>query len=152
MKTNETKNMNNFFEKGDVIIYVLIFVALIVSFLPILSKNEKGITRVVVNDLGFGETIFSYDVLSGDCLFDKEVVSVEDMGEFLTVTINRDDKVNVLIVEKSGYAYMKEANCSFNADCVHSDKITRSGDVIICLPHKIEVVGIGQEEGEIIIG
>lgn len=152
MKSDKEKKQNKFFKKGDILIYALVLLILIASFVSIFFKDVKSVDRITVNDLSSGRTIFSYDFSSQSSYFDEEKVRVTDKSEYLEVEITTGGGYNMLVVEKNGVAYMKEADCSFNADCVHSDKIMQSGDVIICLPHKIEVVGIGSGEGEIIIG
>ncbi len=152
MKKSDGDKNSLFFKKGDIIIYALVFVAIILSFLPIVMSKSGEIDVVVVTDLEKNSEIFSYSVASGEYTYDERLVMVEKTDGALVVTIEKGDKKNVLVVEKNGETYMKEANCSINADCVHSDKITKSNDAIICLPHKLEVVGKGSEEGEIIIG
>ena len=42
---------------------------------------------------------------------------------------------NTLII-KDGYVYMKSANCKNNI-CVHTGKIHKKGESIICLPNKV---------------
>lgn len=152
MKNDKEKTENKFFKKGDMLIYALVLLILIASFMPLVFKDSKSVEKITVNDLNSGETVFSYDFSSQRSSFDGNKVKVTDNGEYLEVEITAGGGYNLLIVEKNGVAYMKEADCSFNADCVHSGKITRSGDVIICLPHKLEVIGMGSGEGEIIIG
>ncbi len=44
---------------------------------------------------------------------------------------------NVVVIE-DGYAYVKEADCR-DKICVHHPKISKSGESIICLPHKLVV-------------
>ena len=44
-------------------------------------------------------------------------------------------KNNTLII-KDGYVYMKSANCKNNL-CVHTGKIHKKGESIICLPNKV---------------
>lgn len=44
---------------------------------------------------------------------------------------------NTLII-KDGQAYMKDATCK-NGVCVHTGKISKKGENIICLPHKVVV-------------
>ncbi len=68
-----------------------------------------------------------------------------------TVTVQKDNKTvytgsiltdktldlgsNVLVI-KNGEVYMKNANCK-NGVCVHTGKISKKGESIICLPNRI---------------
>lgn len=54
---------------------------------------------------------------------------------------------NRLIIE-GGSAYIKEADCP-DKICVRQGKISKKGQTIICLPHKIAITVIEGEEGDI---
>ena len=47
------------------------------------------------------------------------------------------DGYNILVVE-SGYAYMKDADCP-DKICVHQGRISKVGETIVCLPHKVVI-------------
>ena len=53
-----------------------------------------------------------------------------------TVTIGRED-YNILEIA-GGRAAIVEANCK-NQNCVRSGAISRTGETIVCLPHKVLV-------------
>lgn len=56
-------------------------------------------------------------------------------------SIKKDKTVslkNNTVIIKNGNVYMKEANCK-NKICVHTGKINKSGESIICLPNKVSV-------------
>lgn len=50
---------------------------------------------------------------------------------------------------KDGTVHVSEASCPGN-DCVHSGRISRSGQSIICLPNKLEIRISGEPEVDII--
>ena len=51
---------------------------------------------------------------------------------------------NILVIE-DGRAYLSDANCPDKL-CVHQGKISRTGEVITCLPNKLTVTVFGAEE------
>ena len=53
---------------------------------------------------------------------------------------------NRLAIEKSGEAYMRDADCSRRKDCTHFPRITGGGRMIVCVPHRLTVVGVGPAE------
>ena len=56
-----------------------------------------------------------------------------------TGSLYEDKKINLdgnTLIIKDGYVYMKEANCKNNI-CVHTGKINKKGESIICLPNKV---------------
>ena len=63
-----------------------------------------------------------------------------DLGEERTVTLG-DEDYNVLHIG-GGFAAVTEANCGDHT-CVRTGQISRAGETIICLPHKlvVEIVG-----------
>lgn len=65
------------------------------------------------------------------------------------VTIRSDnDGTNKLII-KDGYADMTEANCP-DKICVRHNKISKNGESIICLPHKLVITVVDKNnENEI---
>lgn len=57
-----------------------------------------------------------------------------------------DDGKNTLVI-KDGYAKMVEANCP-DGLCTNQKRISRSGESIICLPHKVVVSVIDDSKDE----
>lgn len=60
------------------------------------------------------------------------------LTEDKTQLIKNGDYTNLLVIE-DGYAYIKEANCR-DKICVSHRAISKSGESIVCLPHKMVVV------------
>lgn len=50
---------------------------------------------------------------------------------------------NVLQV-REGKAYISDANCSNRGDCMEFSPITGGDEVIICVPHHLTVLGVGE--------
>ncbi len=113
--------------KKDAIIpaAVLITAALIFIIMKIIAGNGGARVKVTVD----GEEYGIYQ-LSKDAEYE-----IEGYG-YIT------DKLKI----KDGKAYMKEAACPDKL-CVHMGKISKNGEIIVCLPARIvvEVVEKGDE-------
>lgn len=60
-----------------------------------------------------------------------------------TVTIENGSRKNILHIE-NGTAYISDANCK-DKSCVTQGKISRAGETIICLPHKLSIEITGED-------
>lgn len=69
------------------------------------------------------------------------------------IPIKLDGRVANIVVIKDGAAHMEDADCPDKL-CVHQGAISRHGQTIVCLPHKlvVEVVGGEKEEYDSISG
>lgn len=47
------------------------------------------------------------------------------------------DGYNILVI-KNGVAFMKDADCP-DKNCVHQGKISKVGETIVCMPHKVVI-------------
>lgn len=111
--------------------YIILAVLAAAAFLFIYQRyvaTSEGAKVLVQRN---GETIASYP-LTGE--------------EHLIFTDENGNK-NVLII-RDKKAYMEEANCPDKL-CVKQRAITKTGESIICLPHKLVVQIIGGEEGQV---
>lgn len=125
-KYDNTNNVNNlkesgYFKKADIAIAVVVllaFVGLIV--LLCMPQGDKVVIRVD------GKIKYTYS------LRQDRVISIDYNGE---------KNANVIVI-KNGTVYVKSATCK-NHDCVDMGKISKTGEVITCLPHKlmVEIVG-----------
>ena len=68
---------------------------------------------------------------------DGEVVSELSLGEDHEEEISTAYGKNVLVI-KNGEAYISEADCP-DKICVKHKAVSKSGETIICLPHKLVV-------------
>ena len=107
-------------KKGDLIIIIVVFIAAI-TFGNFVSTGKLDDTKtvIVVKD---GKEIHRYRI---DENYEK-TIRIENEGEINTINI-KDGKVSVT-----------EANCHDEL-CVKSHKISRDGEMIVCLPHKLYV-------------
>ena len=66
------------------------------------------------------------------------------LGKDQTITIGEDDWKNILVI-KDGKASMTKADCP-DKICVNHAAISKKGETIVCLPHKV-VVEVIDENG-----
>lgn len=83
----------------------------------------------------------SYVVVTVD---GKEYVKLS-LNEEKTIDIKSENGINKLQI-KGGFADMIDADCP-DGLCVDQRKISKKGETIICLPHKIVVEVISEDEG-----
>lgn len=113
-------------KKGDFLIIGLALLLVASSFLiGFLPKNEGD--AVIVTVAGDKVAILN---LNDD--FEQEIVT--EYGK------------NTLVI-KDGYADIISADCHGN-DCVHQKKISKNGEMIVCLPHKMVVEITSYKESE----
>jgi len=121
------------FRFGDVLVYLFIFLLIAGSFFGLYQMGrgvEKNQVTVEVNGRVWG----TYDIPDNG----KEEVVRIDAG---------NGGYNILVITGSGI-YMKEANCP-DQICVNFGRISKPGQTIVCLPHKVVISITGDQEGEL---
>lgn len=114
-------------KKADIFLMLFALVAAAGIWLFYSAGAEQGLTAVVTVD---GEQ--------------KAELPLED-GEN-SVTIETDTGYNI-ITAKDGRVFMTEADCR-DQICVEHKKISRVGETIVCLPHKLVVEIVGEETAD----
>ena len=109
-------------KKRDIILIASILIVAIAFFLIVELTKEEGAGVVVKVD---GVEVAEY--------------SLSKSG-----TYPLNGGTNILVIE-DGRAYLSDANCPDKL-CVHQGKISRTGEVITCLPNKLTVTVFGAEE------
>lgn len=104
-----------------ILIFCLLLLALSVFLAVRLTQKEGAFALVKVD----GETVMS--------------LPLSESGEY-SVNGGR----NTVVIE-DGYAYMKHADCPDRL-CVSQGKKHRSGERIICLPNRVEIEILAEEE------
>jgi len=66
------------------------------------------------------------------------------LSEEITVTLGEEDW-NVLRVS-GGAVWVEQANCG-DRTCVRTGEISRKGESIVCLPHRLVITVVGAESG-----
>ena len=68
----------------------------------------------------------------------KQVLKTFSLSENQEYTIETaDDGINHLIIQ-DGEAWISTANCP-NHDCVKKGKISKNGEMLVCIPHRLTV-------------
>ncbi len=77
---------------------------------------------------------------------DGKIVDVFNLDENLEKQYDFDGETNTLVI-KNGKASVTEANCP-DGICVNHKSVNRSGESIICLPHKLVVIVIDEKSAD----
>lgn len=110
--------MNKTKLRNDIILIAALLVMAAIGLFAFFFLGRKGDSVVVIQD---GEEIARY------ALTDTVKVDIK----------TSDGKLNTLVIE-DGYAYILKADCP-DKICVSHRKISREGEVIACLPHKLAI-------------
>lgn len=101
-------------KKADIVLIILLLVAGLASSFFLATGSARG-TKAIVT-------------------VDGKVYGTYSLAENRTV----DLKVGNILSINDGYVYMKKATCTGH-DCVNQGKISKTGERIVCLPHKVIV-------------
>lgn len=77
---------------------------------------------------------------------DGELFGVYDLREDQEISVETGGGKNVVTIA-DGEAYMAYADCP-DGLCMHQGRISRDGQTIVCLPHRLVVEAVGGEEQE----
>lgn len=76
---------------------------------------------------------------------DGQLYGTYTLSESREIPIELDGGISNVIVIEDGAAYMKDADCPDKL-CMRQGAISRDGQTIVCLPHKLVVEVIGGEK------
>ncbi|WP_317855143.1 NusG domain II-containing protein [Chakrabartyella piscis] len=118
-------------KKDKILILVIVIVGAVMALFLQFTKEDGGFAVVTVD----GQMVEEY--------------SLETDG---TYTIETDAGYNTLIIE-DGVVHMLDADCRDHI-CVEHIAIMRTGETIVCLPHKlvVEVVGGAEATSDLVVG
>ena len=74
---------------------------------------------------------------------DGELYGTYSLLENQEIEIETEDGYNLLVIE-NGSAHMEEADCP-DGYCMDQGSISRSGQSIVCLPHKVVVSAVSSD-------
>ncbi len=69
---------------------------------------------------------------------DGEVVKIINISNSQSIIVNGYEGGTNTVVIENGTVYMTEADCP-DKICVNTGKISRTGETIVCLPHRVVV-------------
>lgn len=78
---------------------------------------------------------------------DGKVTGVYELSLNQEIEIKSEDGINNLVIE-DGNAYISFANCP-DLYCKKHQKISRVGETIVCLPHKVVIEIVGEKKGSV---
>ena len=110
-----------YFKKADLILLAIILVLSILGFI-LLRKTANANSKVEVS-------------VGGQIV---KTISLNQDGEY---RIESDYGYNIILVS-GGQVCVKDTDCP-NKDCMDFGSISREGEVILCLPHKLAVRIVG---------
>ncbi len=117
------------FRKNDILLAAAVLVTAVVVYLAVYGiGGSEGVTVQVMKD---GEVYAEYPLYE-----DRKVLF--DYGQ--------QEGMNVLVIE-NGSAAVTEADCPDKL-CVKQRAVSRDGESIVCLPHKLVITVVGGEEAE----
>lgn len=117
------------FRKNDILLAAAVLVTAVVVYLAVYGiGGSEGVTVQVMKD---GEVYAEYPLYE-----DRKVLL--DYGQ--------QEGMNVLVIE-NGSAAVTEADCPDKL-CVKQRAVSRDGESIVCLPHKLVITVVGGEEAE----
>lgn len=112
-------------KKKDIILIFVILVIALASF-TVLRLTQKDGNQVVIS-------------------LDGKVIETIDLSEYSQFKIEDDRGSNTIVVNE-GKVTMKKADCP-DQICVNHPTISKTGETIVCLPHKV-VVEITNKDNE----
>ena len=96
-----------------------------------------------------------YDIIAIICVAVIVIISYITVNLLRKLDLNKNQeyKVNVdngynIIRIKDKKAKIKESDCS-NQTCVNMGTISKDGQTLICLPHKVEVTIVSDDKSEV---
>ncbi|MBP3875062.1 MAG: NusG domain II-containing protein [Lachnospiraceae bacterium] len=113
--------------KGDfVLLFIFIMAAALTAFLPLTGPaSSTQFVRITCRGEDYG------------------IFPLEEDREVDVTSGNHHNLVSI----QGGTVHMESADCR-NQVCVNTGTISRSGDLIVCLPNQVVVEIIGEEENE----
>lgn len=117
------KNGQNQKRRGDILLLACCLGLAVLAFGIQALTKKPGSTVVVKQE---GEEIHRYPLS-----VDREILLETQAG------------YNLLVIE-GGSAYIREADCPHNL-CVGEGRIRRTGETLVCLPHKLTITIEGED-------
>jgi hypothetical protein len=143
------------FLKKDIIVYAAVAalaVVLFVAFVFIPNKTELTELHIYRQSV----LIYAYDfkTKTGEVIAPdyKDNITVDESGGKIRIRVQVDGRYNIVEIDGKK-AVVEDANCSRRKDCVHAfAPITGGNQAIVCHPHSLRIVGVGENENMILNG
>ena len=145
-KVEQTKQSKPF-KALDLALYAVILLVtavLLIVFVMLPEKTSLTASGAVAEIALDGEVVFDYNFANGAYKIYGGAAEIQANENGKTAVIvyadgNRHD-YNIIVFDEAdgGGISVHSANCSFRRDCTFMT-IKKSGDVIICIPHRLKV-------------
>ena len=116
-----------------------------------IKKTKTYILLAVIIAIAFGIMLFNKITAhygeNVEITVDGNVAAKFPLSKDMEYPINGIDGSNTLII-KNGVCYIKEADCPDKL-CVKQGRISKVGQSIICLPHRVVITIKGESAGKI---
>ena len=110
---------NGFIKKADIVLFAVLLVLGI------------GSTLLLGRGFGAGKTADAQVEIS----INGNVYKTADLNENQTIEIDNEYGRNVIVIE-NGRARVKDSDCGGH-DCIEMGEISKGGQTIMCLPHRL---------------
>ncbi len=130
MKCIKIKEMRHSMKRFDLIIIIVLIVLVLVSFQFIKAYQNKDYSEKYVQISVDGKKV-------------KEI----PLNDNETFTVKTEFGTNVIKVE-NGKVHVHEADCP-DKICIKDGYIDKPGEILVCLPNKVVVEIIGQNERDL---
>lgn len=114
-------------KKRDIVLIILVLICIVASFVANSLLNSSKSAKVVI-------------------YLDNKLYKELPIDEEKTIEIKKNGVLNKIHIHDNGVE-MEEANCPDKV-CVNTGFIDKSGQSIVCLPHKINVKIVGDEDSD----
>jgi hypothetical protein len=112
-------------KKRDIIFIGVLLVVALIAFFVVDKFIKKDGNKVVIK-------------------VDGEIVKIVNLTDTNNIIVNGYDGGTNTVVIENGTVYMTEADCP-DKICVNTGKISKIGETIVCLPHRVVVEIQGEE-------
>ena len=106
-------------KKRDIIFIGVLLVVALIAFFVVDKFIKKDGNKVVIK-------------------VDGEIVKIVNLTDTKNIIVNGYDGGTNTVVIENGTVYMTEADCP-DKICVNTGKISKIGETIVCLPHRVVV-------------
>ena len=140
---------NKFFMKWDILVYSILALLIVALFLVVfLTKSNDKLTGFTIQY--DNAKVCEYSFENKSITYDPKYISLEKISEdeFKLTFHEEEDKSHFNVIHvyiSKEIIECEDADCSLSKDCTHM-KITKMGDTIICVPHKLMITPIGKSE------
>ena len=137
---------NKFFKRWDIVVYAILALVIVALFLIVFiprSKDQISAFKMEYN----GIEVLEYNFDNDSVKMNSDYITFEKESQTINITFkesNDSNDYNIIKVDlTTRQITCEDANCSLSKDCTHM-KISKMGDTIICIPHKLFITPIGK--------